>query len=174
MAQMNQTDPTVRYLPLLAQGDGEGILSLFDGEPAIDEPREGRATGREDVLRFVESAHGWLSEQAAQVELLALTQSAGRSVAEQVLRLTVDGKRVGLPVAVVGELTASGGLRALRVYHSMWPLLVSHRVRKPLLKASHDVKLPEVVERYQWALATGELETMLALFEADGYAREPS
>src|SRR4051812_42383543 len=149
MGQMNQTDPTVRYLPLLVQGDGEGILSLFEGEPAIDDPREGRSTGREEVLRFVESVHEWLSEHDAQVEPFALTQSEGRSVAEQVLRLTVDGKRVGLPVAVVGELTPSGGLRSLRVYHSMWPLLGSHRARKPLLEAAHDLKLPEVVERYQ-------------------------
>lgn len=167
-------DPTVRYLPLLVTGDADGLASLFEREPLLDDPGEGRVEGHGTLLRFVQSSHKWLVEKQAQAEHFALTVSGERSVAEQVLHLTIDGKRIGLPVALVGERGAGGKLRELRIYHSMWPLTGGHKVRSPLLQAAHNLELPQVVERYQWALGTAELDTILSVFEPDGYAQEPS
>ncbi len=65
----------------------------------------------------------------------------------------MGGKRIGLPVAVVGEYDGGRGLKELRVYHSTWLLTGSHRVRPPLLSATPGLRLPDVVERYQRGLA---------------------
>ena len=63
-----------------------------------------------------------------------ITRAAGRTVVEAVLRLHHEGRDVDLPIAVVGDDAPDGRLRALRVYHSFWPLEGHHRVRPPLLR----------------------------------------
>ena len=103
-----------------------------------------------------------------------MTTGPDRAVAECLLHPRQDGGETALPLAVVGERAAGGGLAAIRVYHSLWPLHGVHAVRPPLLPARDDLALPEVVTRYQAALAAGNLETILRQFEPDGYAREPS
>jgi hypothetical protein len=65
-------------------------------------------------------------------------------------------------------------LKAIRVYHSMWPLTGEHALRPPLLPADPKLHAQGVVGDYQRALAEGDLESIVETFEADGYAREPS
>jgi hypothetical protein len=119
----------------------------------------------------------WMKARQARVEPVALTTAGERSVLEVVLHLTDirEGQPVAipLPVALVAEAGAGQTLAALRVYHSQWPLLGAHRVRPPLLPGRH-LDVPDVVGRYQAALAAGDLEAILACFEPDGQAREPS
>lgn len=166
-------DPAARYLHLLVEGRAAGALALLAAEPSIDDPLHGRATGSDAAAALVDAASTWLRERDAQVKLLRTTQGRDRSVAEALLDLAVGEGRVVLPLAVVVERT-DGALAQIRVYHSTWPLTGSHKVRPPLLPRSDDLALPGVVERYQQALAAGSLEAILAVFEPDGYAREPS
>jgi hypothetical protein len=174
MQPTGSADPIELYLPLLVEGSATGLLALFAAEPVIDDPREGHVEGREAVRRFVEASAAWLRERQAREEHLRTTRAGGRAVAEAVLHLVQDGKPVPLPVAVVGDFDAEGRLRWVRVYHSNWPLTGSHRVRPPLLPEDPNATVAGVVARYQRALAEGDLEAMLKLFEPDGYAREPS
>jgi len=82
---------------------------------------------------------------------------------------------VELPVAIVSDRNPDRTLKAIRVYHSMWPLTGEHAVRPPLLPADPALQLPGgVVSDYQRALAEGDLAGIVATFEPDGYAREPS
>jgi hypothetical protein len=81
---------------------------------------------------------------------------------------------VELPVAVVGDQAATGRLRAIRVYHSLWALFGEHRVRPPLLPAAHHLKLTGVIADYQHALAIGDVDAIVNTFEPDGYFREPA
>ncbi len=173
MATPQTTDPTTRYLPTLLAGPPQALLDLFTGSPTIDDPRAGHITGREAVAAFAADTYAWLHAHTASVEPVRTTHGAGRTVAEAVLHLTLDGQPVALPVAVVGE-PEGDGLRAVRVYHSFWPLLGAHRVRPPLLAHDPDLQLPDVIERYQQALAGGDLAAALSAFEPDGVAREPS
>jgi hypothetical protein len=49
-----------------------------------------------------------------------------------------------------------------------------HWLRAPLLPAVPGLVLPDVIARYQAALARGDLNAILAQFEPEGLAREPS
>ncbi len=174
MDESAQYNPVERYLPLLAEGRYDDLLALFSGEPDVDDPIEGHAAGQEDVRDLLARKYAWLLQMGANVDHVRLTQGLNRSVEEAVLNLALQGKLVALPVAVVGEHSGPGQVKSIRVYHSMWPLTGSHDVRPAILKDDPDLKLTDVIDKYQRALAKGDLDDMLELFEPDGYAREPS
>ncbi len=116
-----------------------------------------------------------MRECDAVVENIALTRSPTRSVEEVVLYLTNDdGRQVDLPVAIVSERNPDRTLKAIRVYHSMWPLTGRHTVRPPLLPEHPNLHAEGTPGDYQQALAEGDLEGIVGTFEPDGYAREPS
>jgi hypothetical protein len=116
-----------------------------------------------------------LRERGAVVENVDLTRTPARTVEEVVLNLlTDDGRRVELPVAVVSDRNADRTLKVIRVYHSTWPLPGEHRLRPPLLPADPGLHAEGTPGAYQRALAEGDLEGILATFEPDGYAREPT
>lgn len=168
----HQPELVERYLHFLLENEAEGLMEIFATEPVIEDPRAGRVAGGEATLRFVESAHSWLGQRDARVEHSKTTRADERSVVESVLRLTLEGGTVALPVAVVGE--GVDGLEEIRVYHSMWPLEGAHRLRPPLLREDPGLALSGAVEEYQRALAEGDAEKIVGAFEPDGHAREPS
>jgi hypothetical protein len=65
-------------------------------------------------------------------------------------------------------------VKAIRVYHSLWPLTGEHRIRPPLLPEDPSLHAGGAPGDYQRALAEGAPEGILATFELDGYAQEPS
>jgi hypothetical protein len=86
-----------------------------------------------------------------------------------------DGvRRVELPVAIVRDRNPDRTLKAIRVYHSMWPLTGSHNVRPPLLQEGPSLHAEGVPGDYQRALAQGDQEGIVGTFEPNGYAREQS
>ena len=89
-------------------------------------------------------------------------------------RLRNDGVRVELPVAIVTDRNPDRTLKAIRVYHSMWPLTGSHTVRPPLLPEDPRLHAEGTLGDYQRTLAEGALESSVGTFGSDGYAREPS
>jgi hypothetical protein len=131
--------------------------------------------GARQFRAFVSGTADWLRERDAVVENVALTRTPTRTVEEVVLHLLSDvGGRVELPVAVVSDRNPDRTLKAIRVYHSMWPLTGEHRVRSPLLPADPGLHAEGAPGDYQRALAEGDLAGIVATFEPDGYAREPS
>ncbi len=46
--------------------------------------------------------------------------------------------------------------------------------RPPLLQGDPELRTPDVVGEYQRALAAGDVDAVVAAFEPDGYAREPT
>jgi hypothetical protein len=56
----------------------------------------------------------------------------------------------------------------------MWQFTGEHIVRPPLLPADPEIHAEGACGDYQRALYEGNLEGILATFEPDGYAREPS
>ena len=106
---------------------------------------------------------------------MALTRTPTRTVEEVVLHLLSDGGgRVELPVAIVSDRNPDRTLKVIRVYHSMWPLTGEHRVRSPLLPKDPNLHAEGTPGDYQRMLAEGDLAGIVANFEPDGYAREPS
>ena len=124
--------------------------------------------------RFFSERHAWLVQRAARVEPLRTTRTNQRTVFECLLHLRLPEKDVALPVAVVGEHAALGPVRAIRAYHSLWPLLGAHRVRPPLLQHDPSLSVADVVATYQHALAAGDVAAIVHTFETNGSFREPA
>lgn len=167
-------DATTAYLDRLLRGDSTALLAGFAGEPAVDDPIEGRVRGRAELDRFVARHHAWLTARAARLELLRTTTDPRHTVVEALLHLRLPDTAVDLPVAVIGDRAAGDRVAAIRVYHSHWPLEGKHEIRHPLLPRDSGVVLRDVVAEYQRALAAGDAAAALNTFEPDGYFREPS
>ena len=167
-------DPTEVYLEALLAGDTAALLSGFAGEPAVDDPLGGHVSGTADFERFATERRAWLAERMARSEPLRTTCNDHRTVFETLLHLRLPERAAELPVAVVGEHATAGRLRAIRVYHSLWPLFGTHRVRPALLPPDPTLQLTDAIAEYQHALAAGDAEAIVRTFEPDGYFREPA
>jgi hypothetical protein len=164
--------PVARYVPLLIEGDLQGLLDLFGDAPRINDPRLGWVEHAMFEAFVAASAEG-LSERKAQVEHLVTTITASGAVEECILRLVRRGDAVRLPVAIAAALSADV-LDSVRVYHSMWPLIGAHFVRPPILPGRRGLILPDAIERSHESLARGDLPGVLREFEPNGAVYEPS
>jgi hypothetical protein len=165
----------IAYYEGIMAGEPDALVRSFAGEPRVNDPRVGYVEGARKLRAFVSGTADWLRERDAVVENVALTRTPTRTVEEVVLHLlSDDGVRVELPVAIVTDRNPDRTLKSIRVYHSMWPLTGGHRVRELLLPRDPNIVVPDVVGEYQRALAAGDLEAVLATYEEDAYAREPS
>jgi hypothetical protein len=171
---VSNQDPTETYLQRLLAGDRVALLASFSGAPTIDDPFGGQVRSAADFERFAGERQAWLAERAARLEPLRTTRTDRRTVFEALLHLRLPERAAELPVGVVGEQATDGRLRAIRVYHSLWPLFGSHRVRPPLLPLDPTQHVTDVIAEYQQALATGDIEAIVGTFEPDGYFREPA
>jgi hypothetical protein len=171
----DSANDAVSYYEGIMANQPEALVRSFAGEPRVNDPRVGHVEGARELRAFVSGTADWLRERDAVVENVALTRTSTRTVEEVVLHLLSDsGVRVELPVAIVTDRNPDRTIKTIRVYHSMWPLTGGHRVREPLLPKDPNIVVPDVVGEYQRALAAGDLEAVLATYEEDAYAREPS
>ncbi len=170
-----RTNDAIAYYEGILAGEPDALVRSFAGQPRIDGPRVGHVEGVRQLRAFVSGTADWLRERDAVVENVALTLTQSRTVEEVVLHLFGDeGGRVELPIAIVTDRNPDRTLKAIRVYHSMWPLTGEHAVRSPLLPEDPRLHAEGTPGDYQGALAEGDLEGIVGTFEADGYAREPS
>jgi hypothetical protein len=170
-----RVNDAIAYYEGVLAGEPDALIRSFAGQPRVDDPRAGHIEGAEELRTFVSETANWLRERDAVVENVALTLTQFRTVEEVALHLLADDSgRVELPVAIVSNRNSDRTLKTIRVYHSMWPLTGGHQVREPLLPPDPNIMVPDVVGEYQRALAAGDLEAVLATYEEDAYAREPS
>jgi hypothetical protein len=164
------THPVCHYVPLLIAGDLQGLLDLFGDVPRVNDPRLGWVEGAL-FAPFVQASHEGLSERHARVEHRATTTSAQGAVEECSLRLVRQGVEVRVPVAIAAP-SSNGTLDSVRVYHSMWPLMGAHGLRRPILSAIQGLRLPGIVAQYHDHLARGDVSGVVQQFEPDGSLRE--
>ena len=173
--EVTSTNDAVPYFEGILADEPEALVRSFAAhQPVLDDPRVGYVKGTRELRAFASGTADWLRERDAVVENVALTRTPTRTVEEVVLNLLAEDGRVELPVAVVGDRNPDRTLKVIRVYHSTWPLTGEHRVRPPLLPADPNLHVEGTPGVYQRALAEGDLEGILATFEPEGYAREPS
>lgn len=161
------------FYAFLLNGDEKSLLSLFSGVPLINTPFEGEINGKEAFADFVVVMQGWLQKYKTKPEVLALTVAEKRICIEFILYLELENKSIDLPVAIVAD-RSNANVSAIRVYHSTWPFTGKHIIRSPLLRPQENLDEPEIVIQYTEALRKGNADTILALFEENGYVREPS
>ena len=159
----------------LMTGEIDALLESFAGVPEVHHPVRGRIKGETAFRRFVTDTTSWLAERNVDVEHVNFLITDPRRVEEVVLHLDSDRGRIALPFAVACDHDEEDErIIELRLYFSTWPLTGRHTNRAPLLQPDLDLHEPDVVGAYQRALATGDVEAILAAFEPDGYMREPA
>jgi hypothetical protein len=164
----------VPYFDGLLVGEPDALVDSFAGEPELHHPVRGRIRGARAFKAFVTEAHAWLTQPGVSVEDVERVVSERRGFEEAVLHFGGDSGRVDLPLAIVSERTPDGEIDELRMYFSSWPLTGGHANRPPLLLPDPELRQSDVVADYQRALAAGDVDTIVAAFEPDGYAREPA
>jgi hypothetical protein len=154
------------------------VDSVHSGMPAfategivVQDPRAGRVEGKEAFKDFVESSARWLEDSKARTEWIASTAVPGRAVGELVAHLKIDGKEIGLPIAVVVDQKTDHP--EFRVYYSQWPLQGKHTLRQPILKDT-GIEPKGWPAKYHAALTAGDADAIAEAFEPGGYFREPS
>ena len=158
----------------LLSGEVDALIESFSGVPEVHHPVRGRIRGESAFRRLVTEMTSWLAERKAEVENVNFLMTDGRGVEEVVLYLDGDAGRIGLPLALAADRDADERVIELRLYFSSWALSGRHANRPPLLQPGGDVHAPDVVGEYQRALASGDVDAILATFEPDGYMREPA
>lgn len=161
------------FYALLLNGDEERLLYLFSGVPLINTPFEGEIKGREAFANFLASKQNWLQKHKAKPEIFSLTSTDQRICIEFILYLEFENKSIDLPVAIVAD-RSNANVSAIRVYHSTWPFTGKHMIRSPLLSPEENLEEPSIVMQYTEALRKGDADAVVALFEENGYVREPS
>jgi hypothetical protein len=165
--------PYVPFYEGILEMTSEELLASWGDQPDLNEPRSKGVEGADAFVRWAAQTREWLVGADAATRPVYLIVTPTRMVEEVVIDLTIDGERRELPVAIVAEHN-SLGLTAIRVYHSMWPLIRGHLVRSPLLHPNPNITIPDVVGDYQRALAAGDLEGILAAYQDDAVVREPA
>lgn len=164
----------VPYFAGVRAGELDALFESFSGEPELHHPVRGRIRGRRAFAAYVDATNAWLAECNASVEEVGHVITEPRGFEEVVLHLDRDIGPVDLPVAIVAEHRSRGRLDELRIYYSSWPLTGRHATRPPVLQRGPELREPDVVAEYQAALGAGDVDTIVATFEPDGYAREPA
>lgn len=165
---------TVPYFDGLMAGEPDALIKSFAGEPELYDPVRGRIKGARAFEAFVTEMNTWLKQRNVSVEDAEHVVTERGGFGEMVLHLDAGTGRVDLPVAIVSDRQADGRINELRIYSSSWPLTGRHVNRAPLLQPDPELRASDVVADYQRALTAGDVDAIVAVFEADGYAREPA
>ena len=164
----------VPYFDGLVAGELGALVGSFAGEPELQHPVRGRIKGVRAFEAFVAETNEWFARRSVAVSEVERVVMERRGFEEVVLELDTDAGRIAIPHAMVADHDAHGRLNELRIYFSNWPLTGRHANRAPLLQPDPDVRVSDGVGEYQRALAAGDVDAIIAAFEADGYAREPA
>jgi hypothetical protein len=164
----------VPYFDGLMAGELGALVESFAGEPELQHPVRGRIKGARAFEAFVAETNEWLAQHHVSVSEVQRVVMEHKGFEEVVLEFDGENGRIGLPHAMVADHDSGGRLTELRIYFSSWPLIGRHGNRPPLLQPDPEVRESDVVGEYQRALAAGDVDAIVATFEADGYAREPA
>jgi hypothetical protein len=165
---------SVPFFDGLLAGEPDALIESFAGEPELHDPVRGRVKGVPAFRSYVSDMNAWLRQQEVTVEDVGHVILEQRGFEEVVLHLDGGSAPVDLPVAIVADHPTDGRIDELRIYYSGWQLTGRHAIRPPLLQPDPDLHVSDVVADYQRALAAGDVDAVVATFEADGYAREPA
>ena len=154
-------------------GEMDALISSFADEPEIHHPVRGRIRGVDAFTRYARETKEWLEGREASIEDVDHIITPSNGVEEVVLHLRGERGPVDLPVAIAADKSGDR-LIELRVYYSTWPLTGRHSNRPPVLQPSGKLSEPAFASSYQSALAAGDPDAIVSMFEPDGYAREPA
>lgn len=161
----------------LLSGELDALIGSFAGRPELHHPVRGRIRGAKEFAAFVTELNAWFGRSHVSVEQVDGVAAQRHGFDEVILHLdgtTGTTRRIDLPVATVADKRFDRRIKELRMYYSSWPLTGRHATRPPLLQPDPELREPDVVAEYQDALASGDVDAIVAAFEPGAYAREPA
>jgi hypothetical protein len=158
----------------LMTGELDALIGSFAGQPEVHHPVRGRIRGAQEFGAFVTELNAWFRRLQVSVEEIDGVSTNRRGFDEVILHADSTTGRFGLPVATVADKRFDRRIKELRMYYSSWPLTGRHATRPPLLQPDPELRELDVVGEYQDALASGDVEAIVAAFEPGAYAREPA
>ena len=167
-----QADPVGQYVAALTNADARAWEMEWPGQVVVYDPRDGEVRGRRHLKQFVRRSHNWLAEHHARVETIASTVADGRALLELMVHLSIEGRDLDWPVAVVAE-SADDRSVVFRSYFSRKAIDGQPHLRPAVLRPG-PVRGGDVVGRYHVAQGAGDAEAIVATFESDGYYRGPA
>jgi hypothetical protein len=159
------------YFPALLDGALGPLTTRLGQRATVEEPMFGRAVGLTALEGLLKSVEEWLAKSQATYDRGQFTTGIDRDLAEGILNLKLDGKKVELPVAVVAERRRSREVD-VRVYYSTALVSGKKATRAPIVQPSPDVMVPELVKDHLEALKRGDIDAALACFETGAVLRE--
>lgn len=148
---------------------GNDVAARFTADAAVDTPLR----GNQAVADWVQDEVAWLTDHQATVHAINHIVTDSHASAEYSFAIINEGEAIDLPLHLVAELDGEQ-ICALRAYHSTYPLAGEHIIRQPLVSADVDLEPASPIGAYEAAMAAGDAEALDALFEPDGYVREPA
>jgi hypothetical protein len=164
----------VPYFDGLLAEEPDALVKSFAVEPELYVPLRGRVKCARAFEAFASETRSWLHAHNASIEDVEHVITERHGFEEVILHLDAPTGRVDLPVAIVADRRSDGRIEELRIYFSNWPLDGRHAGRPPLLQPDPQLRESDIVGDYQRALASGDVDAIVATFEPDGYAREPA
>ena len=158
----------------LMTGELDALIGSFAGQPEVHHAVRGRIRGAQEFGAFVTGLNAWFRRLHVSVEEVDGVAAQRHGFDEVILRVDGTSGRIGLPVATVADKRFDRRIKELRMYYSSWPLTGRHATRPPLLQPDPELRESDVVADYQDALASGDVEAIVAAFEPGAYAREPA
>ena len=158
----------------LMTGELDALIGSFAGQPEVHHPVRGRIRGAQAFGAFVAELNAWFRRLHVSVEEVDGVAAQRHGFDEVILHVDGTTGRIGLPVATVADKRFDRRIKELRMYYSSWPLTGRHATRPPLLQPDPELRESDVVADYQDALASGDVEAIVAAFEPGAYAREPA
>ncbi|WP_436794628.1 hypothetical protein [Actinospongicola halichondriae] len=154
------------YEDLLARTD---VAPRFTTGAATDTPLRGSQSSTD----WAGDEMAWLADHQAAVQVINHIVTDTQVSSEYNLAITHEGTRIDLPVHLVADLDGDR-IAALRAYHSTYPLTGAHLIRPPVLTPDAGLEPAPPVDAYEAAMRAGDPAALDALFESDGYVREPA
>jgi ketosteroid isomerase-like protein len=165
-----QADPVGQYFRALSNGDVRTLETAWPGHVVIYDPVHGEIHGHRRLREFVRQSRSWLADRQASIETVASTVAGDRAVVELLVHLVSAGKELAWPAAIVAEMRDDLSVE-FRSYFSEKEISGQRLMRRAILEPRM-FHPGDVVGRYLNALASGDVDAVVAAFEADGYYRE--
>jgi hypothetical protein len=159
------------YLPALIEGQVVALMHRLGGRATIDDPIFGRTSGLPTLEAYVAEMSEWLRKRGAKYERLCFATGTDRDVTEGKLTITLDGKAVDLPIAIVAERRPSREVE-LRLYYTTAPINGKPALRSPVVGRDDELLLAPTIVNHLAALAHADLDALVASFESGGAIRD--
>ena len=149
----------------------EHLARRLGERSTVDDPIFGRAKGMPKLAEFLRDISEWLTNRDAAFDKTAFTLGPDSDVTEGTLALTLDAKRVPIPVAIVAE-RRRGREVEMRLYYSTQAIRGPGVVRPRIHPDADPIAVPPPVAAHVDALARGDVDAAVASFESGGSLRD--